>query len=350
MNKYLMQKNLHQRKNFPLSLKQEVKKFILNKETDLKIAFWDTKLSHRGTSIALYDYAYYNKHLLNNQSIIIYNNTFPENNDIVVEKFKKEFDVFAVDNFNKVENILNEQHCDILYIIKGGEFEGNISYNIKTVVHCVFNCLHPHGNVYATISPYIKGYVDNNFPVVPHMINLPDVAGNMRKELGIPDEAIVYGRHGGFETFDIEYVHKIVYEVAKKYNNIYFLFMSTNKFCNDLPNIIHLEPIIDVEKKVEFINTCDAMLWARKDGETFGLAIAEFSTKGKPVIATKKNILDLAHVHFLNDFGIWYDETNLYDILIHFNKEENSKKDWNAYKDFTPEKVMKQFKKVFIDN
>jgi hypothetical protein len=172
----------------------------------------------------------------------------------------------------------------------------------------------------------------------------------MRTELGIPDEAIVYGRHGGFETFDIEYVHKIVYEVAKKYNNIYFLFMSTNKFCDDLPNIIHLEPIIDVERKVEFINTCDAMLWARRDGETFGLAIAEFSTKGKPVIATKKNILDLAHVHFLNNFGIWYDDTNLYDILIHFNKEENAKKDWNAYKDFTPEKVMKQFKKVFIDN
>ena len=35
---------------------------------------------------------------------------------------------------------------------------------------------------------------------------------------------------------------------------------------------------------------------------------------------------------------------------MNFDKHENSKKDWNAYKEYTPEIVMQQFKKVFIDN
>jgi hypothetical protein len=124
----------------------------------------------------------------------------------------------------------------------------------------------------------------------------------------------------------------------------------------DLNNIIHIDKIIDLDKKVEFINTCDAMLWARNDGETFGLSIAEFSSKNKPVIATPNIKLnpktDLAHFHFLKDKGIWYNESNLYNILTTFitekNIEEIKSTDWNAFKDYTPEKVIKIFENVFI--
>lgn len=323
----------------------------------VKIAFWDNSLCERGTSIALYDYAYYNKHILLNESIILYNLTRKDNNNEVINKFKKEFDVIGVNNFRQVDNILISNKCDILYVIKAGNNEGQISKVVKTVVHCVFNCLEPHGNVYAAISPYIKGY-NSRFHVVPHMINLPNSDKNMREELGIPKDAIVYGRYGGFNEFDIDYVHKIVNNVAKEKPNIYFLFVNTKKFCEDINNIIHLDKIIDLDKKVEFINTCDAMLWARNDGETFGLSIAEFSTKNKPIIATpniKRNPkTDLAHFHFLKDKGVWYNESNLYDILTTFitpdNINEIKSKDWNAFKEYTPEKVMKKFKSVFINN
>jgi hypothetical protein len=321
----------------------------------VKIAFWDNCLCERGTTIAIYDYAYYNEKILGNESIIMYNLSRNENNENVIEKFSKEFNVIGVYNFNDVDRILLDQKCDILYIIKAGNNEGQISKVIKTCVHCVFNCNEPHGNVYAAISPFIKGY-KQNIPVVPHMINLSNHDRNMREELNIPKNAIVYGRHGGYEQFDIAYVHKIVYEVAIKNDNIYFLFVNTKKFCKDLKNIIHLDKIIDLDKKVEFINTCDAMLWARNDGETFGLSIAEFSSKNKPVIATP-NIkinpkIDLAHFHFLKDKGIWYNESNLYNILTKFITEENineiKSKDWNAFKDYTPEKVIRIFEKVFI--
>ena len=119
------------------------------------------------------------------------------------------------------------------------------------------------------------------------MINLPKHSRNLRKKLNIPDNAIVFGGYGGKDQFNIEYVQEAVYEIAKLEKNIYFLFANFNKFCDELPNIIHLPTIYDVNKKVEFINTCDAMLWARKIGETFGLSIAEFSTKNKPVLCTK---------------------------------------------------------------
>jgi hypothetical protein len=131
-------------------------------------------------------------------------------------------------------------------------------------------------------------------------------------------------------------------------DNIYFLFANTCPFCESLPNVIHLSKIVDLESKSEFINTCDAMLWARTDGETYVLSIAEFSILNKPILAT--NIGDTAHVYYLGNKGIWYNESNLYDILTKFKKEDYEDGDWNAYRDYSPEKVMDIFKRVFIDN
>ena len=106
---------------------------------------------------------------------------------------------------------------------------------------------------------------------------------------------------------------------------------------------------MDLDEKTEFINSCDAMIWGRSDGETFGLAIAEFSIRNKPVISCTSGCYN-SHVHLLKDKAIWYDESNLKDILLCFNREEMSKFDWNAYRDYSPENVMKIFKQVYIDN
>ena len=355
MSKQFLQKQIYLRNQSIENNKKQkyyasrLTKFFLNKQNNVKIAFWDNSLSERGTTVALYDYAYYNKKLLNNQSIILYNGSKSENNNNVINKFKKEFDVFPVNNFNEVDNILKEQKCDIFYIIKAGLYDEQVSNVIKTVVHCVFNCNEEHGNVYASIAPWVLNN-DGRYPWVPHIMSLPDSHEDMREKLNIPSNAIVYARYGGFNQFDITYVYPIIYNVAKNNPLIYFLFANTKKFCDNLPNIIHLDPIIDLNEKVKFINTCDAMIWARLEGEIFSCSMGEFSIKNKPIICTKKNIDALGHVHLLGDKAIWYDETNLENILTTFNKTENAKKDWNAYKEYTPEKVMQKFKKVFIDN
>ena len=91
------------------------------------------------------------------------------------------------------------------------------------------------------------------------------------------------------------------------------------------------------------------MIHARDNGETFGIAVAEFSSKNKPIICTK--MVDLAHINLLGDKAILYtNETDLNNILTNFNPEIEKHKDWNAYKDYTPEKVIKIFKEVYLDS
>ncbi len=312
----------------------------------VKIAFHDNCLCERGTTIAVYDYAYYNRKLLNNESVILYFGNDLRNVPEVLQKFKKEFKLIPYNNWNDVDDILEKENIDILYMIKAGEWDGKISNKIKTVVHCVFNTDYKHGLVYATIAPWVNGN-NNKYPYVPHMINLLDHNETMHEELKIPKNSIIFGRHGGFKQFDIPFVHNCVYNFAKNNPDIYFIFVNTEVFCHKLDNIIHIDKIIDLYNKTKFINTCDAMIWGRSDGEIYSLSQGEFSSKNKPIICMNTGYN--GHVYKLKENALWYNnEIELYNILNNFNKDDIKKKDWNMYKDSTPEQVMEIFNNVFI--
>lgn len=312
------------------------------------IVFYENQLCERGTTIALFDYAFYNEKILQNKSIIVYDVNSPVNNTTVIEKFTDHFKVIGINIQNcNMQELLDTLQCDVLYTICYGLcdkfFEG---LRQRVIRHCVFTCCQPHGDVYASISKNVNGY-NENIPIVPHMINLPDTTEDIRAELNIPESATVFGRYGGLQQFSLSFVHEIIYNVALENKHLYFLFANTAKFCPDLPNIIHLPTIVDLTYKVKFINTCDAMIHARIDGETFGLSIAEFSTKNKPIFSHKCG--DLAHTEFLKEKGIWYNNDNLKELLIGFDRNNNSR-DWNCYKEFTPENVMKLFDQYFLQN
>jgi len=325
--------------------------------SSLKVAFYSNQLCIRGTTTALFDYAFHNISILQNQSIILYNPNSPLNDFDVIAKFKTAFPdcVFEITHFKKdIDDFLVQQGCDVLYMIKYGINDGHVSRTTKTVVHCVFRANDPHGDVYASISPGVQGN-HGRFPVVPHMVSLNTLITpkqertTMREKLNIPLNAVVFGRHGGFREFDIPFVQKTVFRVALECPHIYFVFVNTRVFCTPLPNIIHLDKIVDLQKKICFIDTCDAMIWARSEGETFGLAIAEFSTLGKPVFCTRAEKGDNVHLDLLRDKAVLYNgETDLYLKLNAFNRDVAKEYDWNAYSDFTPEKVMKQFQHVFL--
>lgn len=313
----------------------------------MNIAFWDNQLCERGTTVSLYDYAYHNQTLLNNKSFIFYDKNNPDNHPDIIAKFEKSFPVYGLNSFQEVDEYLLQLGITHIYIIKFGVRDNCISKVAKNCIHCVFVCHEPHGEVYSSISPWVYGN-EGKHPVVPHMIHLAKHDRNLRQKLNIPDNAVVFGGYGGKDNFSIEFVKKVVYFVAMHNPRIYFLFANFNKFCPDLPNIIHLSTIAKIEEKTEFINTTDAMLWARRDGESFGISIGEFSTLNKPVICM--NIGYPAHVYLLGNKAIWYnDEQSLYHILMDFNPETEREKDWNAYRDYTPEKVMQIFKRVFLD-
>jgi len=312
----------------------------------VKIAFHDNCLCERGTTVSLFDYAYYNKYYLGNKSIIMYIGNDKRNVPEVINKFKKEFPLRPYNNWNQeADNILKNEKCDILYMQKAGEWDGKKSSVCKNIIHCVFNTKFKHGDVYGRISNCFGG----NYPVVNYMVNLPDTNLDKRKELGIPENAVVFGRHGGTCQFDIKYVHNVIDQITDENPNIYFLFVNTDKYFKPKKNIIHLDKIIDLNKKVEFINTCDAMIHARSMGETFGAAVSEFSCRNKPVITTVSG--DRAHIDILKDkCFIYKNAQTLKNIFLHIynNKEEIKKHDWNAYKDYSPKKVMDNFNEIFI--
>lgn len=329
----------------------------------MKVAFHSNQLCERGTEVALYDYADFNEKILSNESIILSDRGNKNNTVSAIEKFRSRFKVYLYEDVSEIDDILANKNVDAMYAIKAGVLDNILSDKVKTVVHCVFNPTEPHGDVYASISERLNDHFGVDVPVVPHMVHLPEYSGDLREEFGIPKNAIVYGRYGGYDTFDIDFVHQTIKRLVSMRDNIFFLFMNTKPFYRSWltrshKQIIHIPSTVSMRRKVKFINTCDAMLHARTSGETFGLAVAEFSIKNKPVITwrpdqceNKGKYYDDAHLDMLGSKAVVYSNAdNLYDILEHFDSVETSRKNWDAYSEkYCPEVIMQQFNKVFLD-
>lgn len=315
----------------------------------IKICFHTPQIDVRGTSDAIYWYGHYNETILNNKSIIL----VPEdskfrNDEIAFLKFQNRFEIRFYKDKKDIDNIISD--CDILYCIKYGKDDGIKSDKIKTVIHCVFDMSEPHGNVYAAVSKTLaKKFRRELF--IPHMIGLePSITKeNLRENLGIPQNAIVFGRHGGLDTFDLFFARLTISRIVRENSNIYFLFINTPVFDNH-PQIIFLPKIVETSDKNKFINTCDAHIECGSLGHTFGISIGEFSVNNKPIIVYNGPIWNRAHIDILGNKGIYYqNEDEFYNILTTFKVEEWINKDNNHYKDYSPENVMKKFQEVFIN-
>ena len=310
------------------------------------ICFWLNHLGERGMCVSTFDYAYYNQKILKNKSIILHNSDDTSCDQDVLKKFTNNFEVYCC-RVQDIDNMASMLNCDLLYMLKHGKFDDLMYFKTKTAVHAVFEATQPHGDIFAVISSEVNGAHD--LPIVPHMINLPVHAEDMRKELNIPEDALVFGRHGGYDQFNIDFVQQAVRNTAASCPNVYFLFMNTRPFCEEMANIIHLDKTIDLERKTAFINTCDAMIWGRSGGETFGLSIGEFSSRNKPVFCM--DVGSRAHINILGDKAIIYTRESIVSDMNKFINQyiDIKNRDWNAYEQYTPEKVMHIFNKVFID-
>lgn len=118
------------------------------------------------------------------------------------------------------------------------------------------------------------------------------------------------------------------------------------------PNIIYLESFTDLNVKRKFINTCDAMIHACSLGESWGLSILEFCLCNKPVITWNNGVWHKQHLNNLGDKAIKYNnKEELYKILNEFNPKNHKHIDYTSVaSEFTPTKIMSQFKEVFLDS
>jgi len=313
----------------------------------MKIAFHCNQLGVAGTEVATFDYAFFNQQMLGNESIIISKLNPKHDYPLILDKFKKHFKVIQYNDFKEVEKILDDNKVDIFYALKSGEHDGVISKGRKSCIHVVFKAFQPHGRVYAYISNWLSKEASFGLhPWVPHMINLPDHNEDMRQDLNIPKDAMVYGRYGSYNEFNLWFVNNSIKKILNKNKNVWFLFANTPRF-HEHENIIYLDPIYDIGEKVKFINTCDAMIHARSRGETFGIACGEFSSKNKPVI-TYGASPEKAHIDMLGTKGLYYyGEGDLDFLFNNFVKDDD--KDWDAYSDrYNPRRVMEKFKQVFL--
>ena len=312
----------------------------------VKIAFHSKKICLRGSTVSLYDYAYYNQKILNGKSVIITQNT--GHDELTLNKFRKQFPIIYYDKEEEIEKLVEEY--DIFYTIIYGKNTSILPKNIKSCVHCVFDLSEPHGDVYAAVSKTLANKFNKDI-YVPHMIGLKPSKSkeNLRKTLNIPEDAIVFGRHGGQDTFDLNFVKQAIINVVNLKLNTHFIFVNTPCFYLH-ERIHHIDKIVDLDEKNRFISTCDAMIHAQSLGETFGIAIGEFSVNNKPIIAFNGKVWNDNYKNILKDKALWYEnEHDCYITMLEFDPSDYVDKDVNCYKDYTPEKVMKIFKEVFID-
>jgi hypothetical protein len=336
------------------------------------IGFFTTGLTYRGTEVAIYDYADYNEKILGNKSIII---TIPydiakdkhkDYTDLAYRRFEDRFQVEyynSVDNIQQIQNIIDMNKITHLYHLKSGEVEFPQLLGLKGVkylVHCVFRMKQPHGFNYFAISDWVAKNTRNSddsrsYNVVPHIVKFPisdaeiDNISDLREELNIPTNAVVFGRHGGGDSFDIPWVRDLIIDIAKNFPDKYFVFLGTDSFSSpEIRNIIYLEKTLDINRKISFIKTCDYMIHARWRGETFGLACAEFSYLNKPVI-TFGGSHERNHLEVFGDNCFQYkDPVQLAEYFLTLNSEASKGKKWDMFRKFTPEYVMGLLSNVFI--
>jgi len=312
----------------------------------LKIAFHSNQLGIRGTEVSMYDYALYNEDILGNKSYIISDKNARDKSTL--NKFSDRFEVFLYDDFLDCHEFIQKNEIEYVYFQKSGEFDSKIIPGVKNLIHAVFQRKQLHGERYAYISEWLARKMGHE-DYIPYIVTMPEGL-SMRSELGIHDEELVIGRHGGLHQFDINYVKEAIKQVLGIRNDITFLFLNTERFYEH-PKIIYLDASYDLNYKSNFIKTCDYMIHARTQGETFGLAVAEFLFHDKPVISCLNGI-DQNHTFMLKHKGIWYNDFfTIFDIFKNIKKSEHEDTFYSSIVDpFKPANVMNKFKTIFLDD
>ncbi len=147
----------------------------------------------------------------------------------------------------------------------------------------------------------------------------------LRASLGIPENDIVFGRIGRssdgiFDPIGIRAFQRVV----KKYPHAHYLIISPSKTLEKIieeekiPNVHFTEPSGEETKMWGFYEAMDVLAHFRKDGESFGLNIAEAMFCGKPVISHKSTMWN-AHLEYLKpefSFVAEVDDTDAYEKFM----------------------------------
>jgi hypothetical protein len=270
-------------------------------------------------------------------------------------RFEEHFDLVYYTNPRDIA-------CDALYVHKRG-LPGRITPHVPELNHAWGSASHPHGHRFAVTSEWLARTATYQLriprvgtvavprlrkpPVVPNIVTLPAVEEDLRGELGIPDDAVVFGRHGPVGAFDIDFVSAAVRAALEERPDLWFAFLNLEPFYEH-ERIAYLPRTVDRADVRRFVNTCDYMLHARSPGEGFGLAVAEFALVGAPVL-TFLGSPSLAHLDLLRN-GLLLGYRSYDDVLRYLlTLPRRTAPVPNDIADrYSPERVMARFRDVFL--
>lgn len=314
-----------------------------------KIVFHGNPVCERGTTVSTFDYAYYAREFFDIDPIFLYIKNHKYNDDRAIERFEREFETHAYENFYEVENYIDRHAVDYFYAIKCGNISDEQVSNAKNLMHSVyvadFNQI--HGYRYATVSEWQSKLTNFSVPYVPHMVYLVDEPGDLRKELSIPKSALVLGRYGGWDTFDVPFIWESISDILSKRDDIWFLFMNTPKSITH-PRCIFLDKTVDLKYKARFVNTTDAMLHGGYRGETFGIAILEFAIRNRQIIVFDNKFGGRNHHLYLDGRCHIYSSKESLGLVLQNITKQNPFDTRNLLYKFSPRVVMNKFQSVFL--
>jgi len=274
----------------------------------MKVAFHSHLLTERGSEGAMLDYARFNRSILGNGSVLCLPDRPEFEANPLLRRWQEEFSLILYRSKRDLGRRLSKEGVEALYLTKPGAYDAFLVPGVKNCVHAQFLSDEFHGDAYAYLSPWMSevmtGRADS---FVPFYVPKFESEENLRKKLGIPIQAKVFGRHGGWDTFNIPFGRKVVTDHARLHSEDHFVFLNTEPLrgTEKLANVHYLTATVDPLEKARFLATCDALLHARWHGETFGLAVGEFAVLGKPVI-TFGGSRERAHLEMLGNRGLTY--------------------------------------------
>ena len=314
-----------------------------------RIGFYTQIVNERGTSGALFDYARHHQAAEPGGAVVLYNRNDPHNLPEALERARRQFDVIPCDRAEAVEAAGKAAGCEALYVIKVGWPDALMPKDLPMMVHAVFGKATSavHGASYAFVSEWLSQFcTGGRVPFVPHICTIGSNDDDMRAELGIPEEAFVLGSYGGSTSFDVPFVRETIPALLEERSDLWLIFMNIPEFVAH-PRVRFLPGSMDVAVKTAFINTSNAMLHARRIGETFGLAVGEFALRGKPVL-TWSGSRDRAHLAMLGETALRYGNAEeLIGLVARMTGNEPHAAE--VYRRFTPEPVMAAFRDRLLE-
>lgn len=295
------------------------------------------------------DYARMNQSVLANESVICLPNNPEFANNSILKKWQGEFPVIFYQNKNDLGRKLAKEGVGVIYLTKPGPWDGFLVPGVRNCIHAQFLCDEFHGDAYAYLSPWMSRVMTGREDsYVPFFVPRLESATDLRSKLGIPRQSKVFGRHGGWDTFNIPFAREAVRRHAQGHPADHFVLLNTEPIrgTEKMKNVHYLPATVDSGEKAEFLATCDAMLHARWHGETFGLAVGEFAVLGKPVITFGAS-RERAHLEMLGEEGLIYqDRQGLEKILAGFSMRRQSGAGYARFADKSA--VMDSFKNTFL--